>query len=305
MCNYAVDLAKSIINLEVQKQRVIEKDERQKRLCHCRKEILKTYLNTCQLLLIRTSSRVIKYVEDKSIDYAKIHDTEELKRWFHENAYVSMYNNPCISNKMIVVFNLIQSMLDDHFFTFFTEKYHELLTTINEWPLPFTDEAEIPMADLFEEMNEWFEASIFNIIAIKLDCNKIDDQIYDDFEIPHDEKCCPLKTEMGICESCVFVRNDLISNCRENHHAMETVGEDIHLYVVEQMLISKGWLLNFFGTIGRYHLDPVNINVVLDFSLIDPDQPYELTDDDKKDLEVIAKGFRSFQIINTQSVRGI
>jgi len=270
MCNFAVDLATSILNLEIRKNRILEKDSKTKRLCHCRREILKSYIKASEMLFVRTTARIMKFIDDHNPQYASIHDPDELREWFRSATYSSMYSNPCVSNKMVVVFKLLQEVLDDHFFDFFQEKYEKMINEMD--PSTIRSDSKLPVVrDFLNEMSEWLEASVFNILSIRIDCRHISDEIYSDYYVPRDTQCCTLNNELGNCSSCVFVDNKM-TDCSSQHDLMVNHGEDIHLYIVEEMLGTEGWMSNFFTTINKYHTNIQNVYLILDFSLLETDQ---------------------------------
>lgn len=298
MCNFAVDLATSILNLEIQKNRILEKDQKLKRLCHCRREILKSYIRSCEMLFVRTTARIVKYLDDKDPRYSTIHDPEELREWFRSATYNTMYENPCVSNKMVVLFKLIQEVLDNHFFDFFAGKYEQMIIQIQ--PEHVTSKSDIPVVkDFLNEMAEWLDTSIFNILAIRLDCRNIDDRIYEDYNVPPDTQCCTLNTDLGNCSECVFQPNK-DEDCEKQHDIMEQYGEDIHLYVVDEMLDTKGWLENFLKTVNKYHTRINDVYLVVDFSLLESNR--KMNKDNMRAIKTATDIFRSVSFTGTNRI---
>lgn len=295
MCNYALELSKSILNLEVQKNRVLERDAKLKRLCHCRREILRYYIEACQLLLVRTAARVVRYADDREESFATVNDIDALKRWFDRTVYAKMIEDPMVANKMVVMFQLIQANLDDQFFSFFSERYGDVVRTSKVMTAAY-DDRSVPVDELFDAMASWFEASIFNALALKIDCSSISDAIYDDFNVPRDSDCCPFNRKENVCGRCEQCRTSVAKTeeCSSMHDSMED-HEDIYLYIVDEMIGTDQWIVSFFDSVIKYHLKPKTVKVTLDFSLVDE---IKMTEDQLATITKIGESFKALEMTN-------
>jgi hypothetical protein len=316
--NYAIDVAKAIIDLELIKQEAFSGKSFSKRICHCKAIIIDNYITVCQLLYIRITSKVIKYIEDlyngkitsiDSILREKIFGFTTLKEWFKYYAYIKLAKYEYVSKKILIIFNKIQSIIDNSLFDYFENEYRKFINEIlNE--INHADEELLykSLKDLYLNMRNWFETSIFNIIGINVDCNNIKDDIFDEFDISKDllvnknfclQECLSHMGESSHKKPC---NPDCLVNCKDKrcitHDYITNTKEFIHLIILPEMLMKgNNWFTNYIDTFKKYHTNPKSIDFIVDYMLLEEDF-YKWNNDTLFRLNLLIDVFDRIYVIN-------
>lgn len=285
---FPIELARSIMNLELQKETILKKDIKARRLCYCRKQILLNFTYICQLIYIRFTAKLIKFIDDQNVDKVTV---EDLWEWYNHEIYKKMYDDPNLSNKMILIFNLLQDSLDEQFFEAFELKFKG---TVNS-----SDSAvfNAMVHQLYEDLNEWMENYLLNILTLKLDCMRISDQLLLDYNIEDNFNCKGDGLNDSGCIRCTSNECPALGIGHDAYYAEE----EIHLYMCDEF--EDGTFLNkYFDIIFKYHKNPKNIKIIFDFMLYDEDEKIMFTENQRRMVMNAVEKFKSVNIINHRNI---
>lgn len=278
MQTFSMELAKAILNLEMQKEKLISENDIRLRLCECRLKMLKNYIHVCQLMSIRFTSKVIKFMEDFERDKSNVRD---LKSWYYTEMYDKLYISKSTSSKMILLFRLLQDKVDEEFFSVFESKYDKIIKEFDENEF---DEFKARILNIMDDIQDWMEEHILGLLSLKIDCDNIDDSIITDLGYILEPKKGNEKFKCECSEP---------DNCQSKH--LYDSGEVIHLYITNESIEDKS-ICAYMDLIIKYHTNIKNISVIADFQLLD----HKVTCDGImiEKLESVIKNFKNLSIIN-------
>jgi len=294
MEKFSLELASSILGLELQKEKLLSNENKKKRLCFCRSKILKAYINVCQLFHIRLMSKIIKFMEDYNIEETL--KRSDLKKWYNIEMYDKLLNRTCVNNKMILLMRLLQDKTDSDFFTEYNQKFENLIRGYNG-----NDEYFIEgFRKFFYFINDWMDNHILGILSCKIDCYNIDDKIINDYkDLLKNSECVLNLKECSLteCNSCIRFNNDECGGCPSRHHYED--GEDLHIYLTDEN-IKDDHVCNFIDTVYMYHTKPKNIDLVFDYVMFDDPMTFDMEKMNRMNL--LISRFKSMKIINAENV---
>ena len=291
MERFSVELATSILHLEMQKEQILKENEQRERLCSCRLRILNNYIHVCQIFFIRFTSRIIKFLEDNNI--AKTMITGDLKRWYGIEMYDKLYAKRCISNKMVLLFKLLQDRVDKDFFKAFDARFKMLIKTYEP---ERSEEFCAEFITMYSEILDWMETHILGILSLKIDCDNIDDSIIEDFK-PYLEKMGDkYECKDVVCDTCKFH----VDECPSKDVFVDS--EEIHLYVTEETMADDMWLIEYFKLLQKYHKNLKDVALIIDYVLFDEDNFLTYTDKNVYRVNTLAGMCKSCVIINYDNV---
>jgi hypothetical protein len=282
MSEFSIELANSIINLEMQKERILKQDIKLERLCYCRKQILYNFTSVCQMFFIRFTARIIKFLEDGDID--KTTSINDLKQWYEHEIYKKLFDNDDTSNKMIVIFKLLQDNLDEQFFQLFNYKFKGVIEKFTPETLP---EFKTELLEVYADVYDWIENHLLNILSIKIDCSQISDEIIDFYSNNNPHNATVHRCDVFQCPST------------DANHLMYAE-EEIHLYMSDEF-DNEVFLVNYFDIIAKYHKFPQNIKITFDFILYDEER-FKFTELLRNITIQNLGSFKSVAIINYKNV---
>ncbi len=296
MDKISLELASSILGLELQKEKLLNDINKKERLCFCRSKILQNYINVCQLFHIRLMSKIIKFLEDYNVEASL--ERSDLSKWYNIEMYDKLLGKSCVNNKMILLMRLLQDKIDKEFFQEYNIKFEELIRNYNGNKEYFVE----GFRNFFYFINEWMDNHILGILSCKIDCYNIDDKIVSDYNyLLKNSECfmgfkeCSVSTE---CNNCV--RYDNLKGCTEcPSRSSYSNGEDVHMYLTDELL-KDSHICNFIDTVYMYHNHPKNINIVFDYIMFDDPMDFDIKKLDR--LNTISSRFKSLSIINAENV---
>lgn len=258
----SLTLASSIFNFEIQKKEIIQKDESLQRLCFCRKKILENFTIVSQLFFIRVASKIIKFIEDGNKN--RTENIDDIIEWYNTEVYVKMFDKDIISSKMILLYKILQEKYDELLFVSLSENLKSLVSS--DYKMTSSN-----IANIFNEISDSLENHLLNIISIKIDCLKIKDSLLSDYGIVDNLKCNFANgCDSAICSLCMkhFPADDW--------HQTYYDQEEVHFFLdeVDNSDIIKH-SLEFFM---KYHLNPKNIVLIFDKTLLESDIDYDLSE---------------------------
>jgi hypothetical protein len=293
MDQFTVELATSILHLEMQKEKILKEDELEHTLCICRRRILYNYINVCQLFFIRFTGKIIKFMEDE--DVIKTMTIDDLHEWYEQEMYDKLFHKKCMSNKMILLYKLLNKSSDEAFFKYFFSAFQKMLDVyLNRSRIEF----KTTMDEIYSAILEWMESHILGIISLQLECDHISDQLLVDFASTISGKI-NIACGDDICTEC-FYHNPTCPKRSEEAKGNEVI-EKIHLYITEDQIADLGWVENYIRLITKYHMKTKNIELVLDFILLE-DERVEFTNRMFSYLNRASGCFKSVTLLNTTNV---
>jgi hypothetical protein len=287
----ALNLSSLIVHIEYQRNRILEHRITATRMCHCRTLILNSYTDTLHKFLIRLSSRTLKFFDD--YDYAVTTGVGDLHQWFFSDIYDTLINEDLVSNKMVVLFRLVQEKLDDKFFDIIDEQYRNIikLHKIND-----NTPGEISAA-LFNDIREWFELFVYSVLAVQIDCNHISDKIYEDFDIRNDSANCGVQDEK--CANCPFSPEK--EGIRIGEGRLED-RENLKIVMNNEFTNDMSWIKNMMTVLTRYHTCPDEIRVEMDYRMYDKQNQHLYRRDQMELILEMSKFFGNVMITNYDGV---
>lgn len=292
MDSFSLDLSSLIIHLEYQKKRIGENEATKKRMCYCRSRILDRYTATLQKFLIRLSARTLKFYDDHN--YAITTDMSDLKKWFFEEIYASVYKDRAVSNKMVLLFRLVQENLDQEFFEIIDQKYKDIILNHR---ISNEVDYEGVLTELYEEIRSWFELLVYNVLAVQLNCLNISDKIFEDFDVPKDRVCCGIQMEER-CVDCIYS-----THCRKcTSHDVAAKGENIRLVITNELISSPRWMNNIFDVVKLYHMKLDEVTMDFDFRMYDKNHKLYFSKELVQMIETATQIFGKITISNYEGV---
>lgn len=295
MDSFALNLSSAVINLEYLKKRVLENPKTASKMCYCRRELLENYTSVMQTFLVKAASRVLKYLEDENSNF--ILDTSDLRDWYYEAAYEKFYTDPKISNKMVLMFRVLQELLDANFF----EELNRALSDIAERK---SSEATSEVFNcllnkLFSKVRIWYEVFTFNVISIRIDCRSISEELFNVYNVPKDSPFC----DEGKGQDC---KNCSLTTSRENrcilHETVLKDGEKINLILTKEMIDAPGWIESFYALFAEFHKDTKQITLCADYRLFDDHNILTYTQQNYNRILLAKEIFGKVKIVNSEFV---
>jgi hypothetical protein len=289
MEGFPLELARSIINLELQKENIIERDAKPKRLCYCRKQIFLNFTHICQLMMIRLTSKLIRLVDDIHPTKSSITDIWE---WYENEVYTKMYDNPEISNKMILIFKILQDSSDSLFFETFESKFKHTIETSKS-----PDEFRENVHGLYELLNEWMENYMMTIMTLKIDCMKLSKDLLSEYGMEENFECKGDGLDSNGCKRCDTVTCPALGLGHDEYYAEE----EVHIYMCDDFDDGK-FLTKYFDIICKYHSFPKNIRIIFDFVWYNRADKTLFSETQRQLVQYAAEKFKAVDIINHKNI---
>ena len=218
-------------------------------LCNCKQRILSSYFKNIIGLLIEVNA--VTYETAYEINEKHIIERFEHIKSLFNFFYISLYSETCLSSKIVLLFEKLQQPIDEQMFS----KVRDYLFMLAE----STDEEEKRKTyrDLHENILNWSELAIFNISGLYINCSSITDNILDGKDVVNPTYCCttnPCKRQND-CKNC------------ELHKKIENNNEILKLYIIDELSLIPNWYEFYFELFKKYHKNPKNIVLDLDYQL--------------------------------------
>jgi hypothetical protein len=283
MNRFSLELASSILHLEMQKDLILKEETLNNRLCHCRGKIFENYVNICQLFFIRFTAKIIKFLEDENV--SKTINICDLKTWYTYEMYDKLYSKNMYSNKMIMLFKLLQERNDKQFFNEFKTRFSALIKSYSVLP---EEDFRSNFHQLYADVLDWMETHILSILSLKINCDHISNDIFEDYKnLLVNTKPKNKYSNKERCEDCEIY----IPDCPSKEIMQE---EYIHLYVTNELFENK-WILEYFDILKKYHSNLKEVGLILDFVLYDEDDPFIYFDSMQEHIEYMTENFKFIQ----------
>jgi hypothetical protein len=276
-----IELTRSIFTLQLQRDKIISNDKKAKILCRCRKKMLTNYSSVCQHFFIRVSAKIIEYMSSRDIEKVSILDVAD---WYNDEIYTKLYEDNSVSSKMVLIFELLQESIDTNFFR---RLEHNFIATVEHIHEP---EFKIKIHELYENINEWMETYLVNLMSLKIDCTHISEDLLINNNKTENFVCTRIKDSGDICEGCPASEVD--PRCAT---------EEIHLYLSEDYG-DGAFLSDCFELIYKFHNKPKNIAITFDFMLFDSSVDIKLTQAQRDLIKFAAQSFCSVSIVNHNQI---
>lgn len=308
MYNYAQDLANSIDNLSIIKNEIYNSKIFNKKLCHCRREILENYILAAQLLYVRVTGKTLKLLETNNSSFKtdELFDFSNLREWFKFYAYDFLYSEDLVSKKMIILYKKMQEYIDVIFFDFleteFNDKvYYQIVSGVDETTVAKS------LTYLYEKMNDWFEAAVFNILSLTIDCNNVDHRILEGEKIPNTNEdvlnYCLHNTivndkdinENINCRKCMKCYGVDAEGCKCHLNTINN-NEYIHMILVPEMFKNENWILGYVDLLSKYIINKDKIKFIIDYKIYN--EPLNWNINNYNRFKKIIDNFQHVYIIN-------
>jgi hypothetical protein len=251
MNRFSLELARLILDLEMQADKLVNESVVNKMLCCCRSRLLNNYISTCQLMAIKFVGKIIKFKEDFDVQKTTVKD---LRHWFYLENYSKMYIKNAVSNKMILLLHLLQSKSDNRFFDRFEVMFDEI---VHSFQGEEEDYFKNSISKIFDELQDWMDDHILGLLSLKINCMAIDNKILEDYK-----ELLGFNSETD--EHNLY--QNLEGMCGSKH--LYDTGEILHLYLTEENILDA-MPCEYTTLITKYHENPNKIELILDFQLLE------------------------------------
>jgi len=265
MKTFPIDLMTLTQHIHTQYEKVLSNKSFAKRMCYCRKQIFERFTYSVEKLIIKLGARTLKYTEDFDLNLSS--DIGPLYDWFTAEVYDNLYNDPNVSNKMILTFQLMQRYQDKKFFDIIQIKYENILIGLKTDNI---QEVELELNELFEEIRAWFELFLYMILSTQFNCQSLSDKFLADYRIIPDFGTC----ETNPCDWCIHYNDH--TTCDVHEGVLET-GETINIIMVNDFIDDMTWMDTLIHIVSNYHVDPSVITFNLDYRMYDQLVPCKLS----------------------------
>ena len=276
--NYSGILFDGLFDIELLRTKGTSKASLQPGLtCSCKKSILTTYLTSIGNLMVCTTSfsQILRYIRTIPDFTERIRRLEQM---FRDQLIENMYSSSdCLSAKTTCLFETMQNQLEQVYFTTLYDKYLPFIGHRND-----TDVAKT-VTESIDELYELAEVAVLNLSGFRINCNNIsDDIINDEIFKGRDISKLPLTNPL-----CAF------------KHTADTHIECIHLYVTPAMYRVNNWLDYYLDNYLRYHINPKNIMLIVDYKLM---PNFKWTQLNIERFRKFKNSFESIHYLNSENV---
>lgn len=275
MCmNYTEALTKGLRDLDDIQNMALKKEVFKLNVCDCKKDILTNYYNALGAVLVD----VVNFLFNKDVRSEEELDFIFLKNKFYKLAYEDLYKRPNISKKLLYLFEVyhkpienlmfrqIEKNLKEYFEQGKLQKYHPII---------------------INSIVDYAEFIVFALASFKIDCNNISSNLFSEMKNPPIKNICANHT----CEIC--------PNFEQCKHHKELKEEEFHIYMFKEFNEDDGWLIPLIELLLKYHKNPKNIKIVVDYKLF---PSFSYTEYNIKRCEYILKHFTKIQFINYEHI---
>lgn len=244
--------------------------------CPCKKSLLKSYLYSISNLMIQISSEI------QAIHTIKNGDELSDRFRFIWNIYKEteskiIYDVPFCTFSTCL-FDIMQTQFED---VFMSELYKKLYPHINSAIKPH----DSILQDILTDLIDVGETALFYLSGLHIKCSSINPNIVSD-KFFKELNLNPIRFKTDFTE-CNLER--------------KTGHECLHLFVTPAMLQINSWLSNYFDLYRKYHRDPKNIIMIIDYELMN-DQNYKWDNIAKERYEKALEVFGAVYFINYENI---
>jgi len=288
MKNFPIDLTTLTLHIHSQFEKILDNKSFSDRMCGCRKLIFEQFTVAVEKMIIKLGARTLKFLEDYNLELST--DLDDLEKWFFDDVYQSLYENEEVSNKMVLVFQQLQHPLDQKFFDIISKRFNAILVCLKEGNHQYL---QGEMNDLYEEIQGWYELFIYLILSTQLNCQSLNDKFLEDNEIPKSRIC---EGEENSCIHC-----DAANRC-EVHAGVAQNGEIVRMIMTDEFIEDMTWMDTLISIINKYHNNPDNISLILDYRMYDQLIQCKLKHVHYDKILKASTYFKHLQIVNHEGI---
>lgn len=212
-------------------------------MCRCKKIILNHYITSASntmVSLIELIQTINNYPNETYI-YDKF---EKIKHRFSNEIYTNLHIHNEVNTKFVLLYEftykMIEQIMFDNIYTLIIHIYNNL------------EKSEELSEDILDIIYELTENAVFYLSGLRINCNNIKNTILTD----------DCKENSYICPICELTDNIQCSSVNNE-------SECLYLILIPQ-LIDTLWFDNLIDILCKYHTNPKNIKLFLDYNLIEP-----------------------------------
>lgn len=252
--------------------------------CQGKRSALDSYISSVANLMIMCSSFF------QSIGHITDSDTLEyrfklIRKIYRNSVFKKLYYNPLISSRMLRLFEIMQVQIEDQIFERIRHEMERMILETN-------GDLEVDKLSLLESVLDNLyvlaETSALHLSGQRINCFRIKEDIFEDTDFKHDSE----------------VQNhtqELSAQCGYLNHKIDQSQfcECLHLFMVPDFFVSDDWMIRYFDMYYKYHEDPNNIMVILDYKLM---RDYTWKEIDFAAYQKALNSFRGVNIINYNKI---
>ena len=280
---FPVDLMALINHIQLQYEKVIANKAFEDRMCYCKKEIFTQFTYGVEKVIIKLGARTLKFIEDYDMNLSA--DLTPLSEWFKDEIYETLYENERVSNKMVLIFELLQKYQDEKFFKLIEKKYNKILVYLKE---DKETGVERELNELFDEIRAWYELFLYMILATQFNCQSFDQTFLEAHHVafdivPADKRC----VHDGDCDV---------------HEKVGENGEQVNIIMTNDFIDDTTWLNILMDIVSNYHVDPSAVTLILDYRMYDHLVQMKLSDRHYDKIIETNKHFKNMKIKNHEGI---
>lgn len=260
--------------------------------CHCKEVILNNYLISIKNLVIPIISLVqlTKYQSDKNLLECYFKKIEE----FHKDeCFKFLYYKENLSHKILFIFETIHLML-------FKLSMEEIKTTMMDFVGYKYEEEYVLVNWLCQILYDLLEIGILTLSGLRINSFNISVSIFEHEYFSYNVKDMRVFDTKDI-ENCDYNCKDFCYEKEQEIICKEdgSFKEELHLFLVPEYYKSPYFLDKYFEIIFNYHCLPSNIDIIVDYQLMD-----ELiwSENEYRRLNYLKNTVKSIKIINYDNV---
>lgn len=234
--------------------------------CKSKQLLIKEYFKHISNLIVNIGYLGLNY-DSENIKYYVNTTLETFKKNYHKDI---LKLNIC--PQIIYLFSILQKEIEEQTFI-------EIINKLNN-----IDDIFLLIKEIFDDLYDLAEIAILNLSGLRLNCFNINENI---------------KNELNETNS-LFTKDMINHKCPSKELEDTCNGEEcIHLFIHEKYYKSIGWLDKFINILLKYHTNPKNILMIIDYKLVNY---LKWNDINSKRYQTIVDNLFDVYIINYQNI---
>ena len=250
MKTFPVDLMNLVHHIQVQYEKVMNNKSFEDRMCYCKQKVFTQFTLGVEKVIIKLGARTLKFLEDYDMELSS--DLSPLRVWFNKEIYQNLYEDDRVSNKVVLIFQLLQTYQDEKFFGIIEKKYENILLLLKS---DKETGVELELNEMFDEIRAWYELFLYVILSTQFNCQSFNEEFLIDYAVPQnvvpEGKRC---VHDGDCDV---------------HEKIAGNGEQVNIIMTNDFIDDTTWLDILVEIVSKYHVDPPTVNLTLDYRMYD------------------------------------
>lgn len=258
--------------------------------CDCKKLIIENYLISIKNLVIPIISlaQLTKYQQDKMLLKCYFKKIEE---FHYDECFKFLYYKENLSHKILFIFEFLHIML-----------FRNSMRNIKETMMDFVgydyNEEYVIVNWLCQILYDLLEVGILTLSGLRFNSFNISSDIFKHEYFKYDiNKMRHFDTT--IIDNCVYNCKDFCEIQDAVCHNNDDIKEELHLFLVPEYYVYPRFLDKYFEIIFDYHCIPSNMDVIVDYQLM---ENLVWSENEYNRLKLLEDTVKSIKIINYKGI---